>query len=110
MAKNNRNGKAAIWTSKTIALLRKKLATPEQRLIFEVSLWTGERMGAIVQLKVSDVYHNNGKVKEFITFPGITRKSSKHGTAKTRQIFIHDVLRSQLRNYTPPSQGYLFPS
>ncbi|HEY9767373.1 MAG TPA: hypothetical protein V6C71_02555 [Coleofasciculaceae cyanobacterium] len=38
------------------------LNTLQQRLIFEILLWTGERMGAIVQLKVGDVYDKNGKV------------------------------------------------
>ena len=43
-------------------------------------------MGAIVQLKVSDVYDSAGKVRDSITFAGSTRKSSKHGRANTRQI------------------------
>ena len=110
MAKNKRKGKAAIWTKPTIRLLRSRLNTSQQRLIFEISLFTGERMGAIVQLRVSDVYSDNGKVKETITFGGSIRKSSKHGTAATRQIFIHDVLHQALNSYTPQSQGYLFPS
>ena len=110
MAKNNREGKAAIWTPKTIALLRRKLNTPRQRLIFEISLYTGERMGAIVQLKVSDVYDCHGKVREMINFGKRTRKSSKHALASNRQIFIHDVLRQALISYAAPSSGYLFPS
>ena len=67
-------------------------------------------MGAITQLKVSDVYDSTGKVLDSITFAGNTRKSSKHGAASTRQIFIHDVLRQHLRNYDSPTSGYLFPS
>ncbi len=110
MAKNNRHGKAAIWTSPVIKKLRSRLSTPQQRLIFEISLWTGERMGAIVQLKVSDVYDKNGKVLDVITFGSSTRKSSKHGLASTRQIWIHDELRIHLNSYTPATQGYLFPS
>jgi len=109
MPKNNRHGKAAVWTPKVIAHMRKNLVCPRQRLIFEISLWTGERMGAIVQLQVSDVY-DQGKVREYITFTGKTRKSSKHGQASTRQIFIHDVLKQHLSNYDPPTSGYLFSS
>ena len=108
--KNNRHGKAAIWTPTVIKKLRSRLNTPQQRLIFEISLWTGERMGAIVQLKVSDVYDKNGKVLDVITFGSSTRKSSKHGLASTRQIWIHDELRIHLNSYTPATQGYLFPS
>ena len=108
--KNNRHGKAAIWTPTVIKKLRSRLNTPQQRLIFEISLWTGERMGAIVQLKVSDVYDKNGKVLDVITFGSSTRKSSKHGLASTRQIWIHDELRVHLNLYQPPAAGYLFPS
>ncbi|MEL6437858.1 MAG: hypothetical protein AAFQ80_01185 [Cyanobacteria bacterium J06621_8] len=110
MPKNNREGKAAIWTPSVIAYMRKNLICPRQRLIFEILLWTGERMGAIVQLRVSDVYDSNGQVREQITFSGKTRKGSKHGAASTRQIFIHDVLRQHLAHYTPPTSGYLFDS
>lgn len=109
--KNNRQGKANCWTKNVIRKLRSRLAKlPQQRLIFEISLWTGERIGAIVQLQVTDVYGSNGKVLDTITFGSSTRKSSKHGKAKTRQIFIHEDLREYLKQYTPPTHGYLFPS
>lgn len=110
MAKNNRKGKAAIWTKPVIRLLRSQLKSEPQRLIFEISLWTGERIGAIVQLKVSDVFEPSGKVRETITFAGSSRKASKHGAASTRQIYIHDVLRHACKNYRAPASGYLFPS
>ena len=111
MPKVNRKGKAAIWTKPVIRLMRSHLKSPRQRLIFEISLFTGERMGAIVQLKVSDVYDSTGKVRDSITFAGVTRKSSKHGRANTRQIYIHDVLRHALLQYNAPdSSCYLFKS
>ena len=88
--KNNRSGKANIWTPHVINLMRKKLNSPAQKLIFEISLYTGERMGAIVQLKVGDVYQSDGTPQKFITFRSSTRKASKHGQAKTRQVLIHD--------------------
>lgn len=108
--KNNRKGKAGIWTSYLIKKMRSLLPTEHHKLIFEISLYTGERIGAIVQLQVSDIYDGSGKVLDEITFPGATRKASKHGLASTRQIFIHDDLRQKLKSYTPPIQGYLFPS
>ena len=110
MPKVNRKGQAAIWTKPVIDLMRRNLNVPEQRLIFEISLWTGERMGAIVQLKREDCYDPKGKVRSSITFSGSTRKSSKHGAAATRQIAVHDVLKMALKNYTPPESNYLFPS
>lgn len=108
--KNNRHGKAAVWNSNVIRKMRSRLIIPAQRLIFEISLYTGERVGAIVQLKKSDVYDESGKVKDFITFPGSTRKSSKHGTAQTRQVPIHPDLKIHLNNYGMPDSQYLFPS
>lgn len=110
MPKNNRFGKASCWTSPVIKKLRSSLKSPQQRLIFEISLFTGERMGAIVQLKVSDVYNETGSVRDTITFASTTRKSSKHGRAITRQIFIHPELKVHLENYHSPEIGYLFPS
>ncbi len=90
--------------------MRSRLNTPQQRLIFEISLYTGERIGAIVQLKVSDVYEPNGRVRDTITFPGASRKSSKHGLANTRQIYLHPDLHLHLTNYPKPIEGYLFAS
>ena len=90
--------------------MRSKLNSPAQKLIFEISLYTGERIGAIVQLKVSDVYGSDRTPQKFITFRAVTRKGSKHGRAKTRQVVIHDHLREILQNYNHPTFGYLFPS
>lgn len=109
--KNNRRGQAKIWTRQAIKKMRASLKSPAQRIIFEISLYTGERMGAIVALKVRDVFDCNGRPLEFITFSGGTRKSSKHGMAKTRQVAIHPDLKEFLLIYSPdPDLYYLFPS
>ena len=108
--KNNRKGQAAIWDRSTIKKMRSRFTSPAQRLIFEISLFTGERIGAIVQLKVSDVYDKSGKVLNEITFAATTRKSTKHGQALTRQVPIHPDLLLFLSQYNPPYSGYLFPS
>jgi integrase/recombinase XerD len=108
--KNHGKGQAGIWTPQIIRKMRSHLKSPAQRLIFEISLFTGERMGAITQLKVSDVYDRRGKVRDEITFCSSTRKATKHGIAATRQVAIHPDLRFYLETYTPPSQGYLFPT
>ena len=57
--KKNRHGKAAIFNSEEIKKIRKGFDVPHHRCIFEISLFTGERMGAIVQLKVDDVYRDS---------------------------------------------------
>ncbi|NJR48125.1 MAG: site-specific integrase, partial [Hyellaceae cyanobacterium CSU_1_1] len=108
--KNHRQGQAAIWDSGTIKKLRAAMRSPVQRLIFEISLFTGERIGAITQLKVSDIYDDHGRVLETITFRSVTRKSTKHGLAATRQVPIHPDLRLHLERFNPPRSGYLFPS
>lgn len=109
--KNNGKGQAAIWTPQIIRKMRSRLISPVQRLIFEISLFTGERMGAIVQLKKSDVYDRQDKVLEFITFASSTRKSTKHGLAATRQVAVHPDLKFYLEAYTAAAAfGYLFPS
>ena len=110
MAKINRNGQAACWTANIIKKLRSLLTSPKQRLIFEISLWTGERMGAITQLRVSDVYDEKGRVREYLTYRGETRKSNRWGKAKDRIVKIHEDLRVFLAQYNPPQHGYLFPS
>jgi integrase/recombinase XerD len=108
--KNSRKGQAAIWDSNVIRKMRSRLKSPQQRLIFEISLFTGERIGAICQLKVSDIYGKNGSILGTITFAGSTRKGSKHGSANTRQVPIHPDLLHHLERYQPPGNGYLFPS
>ena len=108
--KNHGKGQAAIWTPQIIRKMRSRLKLPQQRLIFEISLYTGERMGAITQLLVTDVYDQNGRTLDTITFAPSTRKSSKHGEAATRQVAVHPDLKFYLDNYDVPSQGYLFPS
>jgi integrase/recombinase XerD len=108
--KNCRKGKAGIWTSAIIKKMRSRLISPQQRLIFEIGLFTGERIGAIVQLKTADCYDNNLKVLDNITFGSTTRKATKHGIAATRQVAIHPDLRLFLEHYKPPKNGYLFGS
>ena len=110
MAKNNRQGQAKIWTLYAIEKMRKNLNSPTQRLAFEISLLTGERMGAITQLQVSDIYDERGKVLDKITFRGETRKGTRWGKAKTREVHLNPMLREFLSNYQAPKTGYLFPS
>lgn len=104
--KNNRHGKAAIFTADEIIKIRKAMgALTQHRAIWEVALLTGERIGAIIQLQVRDVYLNDGSVRSKITFKANTRKNKDC----TRQVDLHPDLASFLQSYTPPTQGYLFP-
>ena len=91
MAKDNRRGQAKIWTPYAIGKMRKNLNSPAQKLAFEISLLTGERMGAITQLQVNDIYDEQGKLLEQITFRGETRKSTRWGQAKTRKVYLNPM-------------------
>ena len=108
--KNNRQGKAAIWNKNVIKKMRSRLISPQQRLIFEIGLFTGERIGAITKLSVRDIYDERGRVLDTITFGSTTRKATKHGVAATRQVAVHPDLKYHFERYTPPTQGWLFPS
>ena len=109
--KNNRSGKAAIFKQQDITKIRKNLTNEKHRLIFEIALHTGERMGAICQLQVSDVYADaaNSVPHETITFQARTRKARPDGTRETRQVPVHENLKEHLKSYQPPESGYLFP-
>jgi len=107
--KNQGSGKAAIFKSSDIIKIRRSF-NQRHRCIFEIALFTGERMGAVVQLKVSDVYADpiNSIPHDKITFPARTRKARPDGSRQTRQIAIHPELAEHLKNYKPPREGYLF--
>ncbi len=110
--KKNRFGKAAIFTRDEITKIRRAFDIPHHRCIFELALFTGERMGAIVQLKVDDVYLDPERsvLRDVITFSAQTRKARPGGARETRQVAIHPDLASYLKSYRPHSGGYLFPA
>ena len=109
--KKNRNGKAAIFSADDIKKIRRAFNIPHHRCIFEIALFTGERMGAIVQLTVDDVYRDpvNSIPHDLINFAARTRKARPGGARQTRQVPIHPDLKSFLESYKPETQGYLFP-
>jgi integrase/recombinase XerD len=105
--KINRNGKAAIFTCNDFLKLLKNYAIPSHKLLLQIAFYTGERWGAIVQLRVEDVYSDVVKriPRKAITF----RKSTRKGQV-TRTIEVASELSSVLKGYQPPSHGWLFPS
>ncbi len=108
--KKNRSGQAAIFKSEDIRKIRKAFTILQHRCIFEIALYTGERMGAIVQLKIDDVYSAPGLPREMITFRASTRKARPDGTRETRQVSLHPNLRDFLINYPLPQHtSWLFP-
>ncbi|MEH1893176.1 MAG: site-specific integrase [Nostoc sp.] len=111
MAKANRKGKAALLTDGEYSKIRRQIKTEKYRLLLDLAWYTGERWGALVQVKVSDVYSRTGQPKEEIIFPAIIRKHRPDGTAETTQIPVHQILKESLERYKPETDSeWLFPS
>lgn len=109
--KNNRYGQSAIMTDQDYSKIRKQIISQKYRLLLDLAWYTGERWGALVQLQVGDVYGDDGKPRETITFRASTRKASPDGKRKTRQVPLHPVLKEQLLAYKPETNSqWLFPN
>jgi integrase/recombinase XerD len=101
-------GQAAILSDFEIASLRRAFQNPTQRLLFDIGVYTGERWGAICQLRVMDVYTSEGKVREEVTFQACSRKHRPDGTSETRQVHCHPRLAESLGNFIRPNSPWLF--
>lgn len=112
MPKINRCGQARIWDDLDLTRLIKNISNPRHKLIIDLLQYTGERIGAIVQLDVSDVYEDpsSKKVRSVILFRAKTRKGNNQGKRESRQLPIHHALKHSLEQFSPPETGYLFAS
>ena len=104
--KRNRNGKAAIFSDKEWAkLMRRTSCNPKYALLLQIAYYTGERWGAILQLRREDISADE------ITFRAATRKASPDGKRRTRQVPIHPKLKEAIAAYKElPPEGLIFPS
>jgi len=110
MPKVNRSGQAKVLTDSDISKIRRNLRMGHHRLIFDILRYTGERIGAVVQLEKLDVYDRKGNVRKYITFRARTRKAAAGLPARTRQLVIHPSLRESLKSYPlPKNSPWLFP-
>jgi len=89
--------------------IRQNFFTDRHRLILDVAYFTGERWGAILQLRVGDVYEDarSRSPRNQITFKAQTRKDKV-----TRQVPVCQKLRTILKGYQPEGceDDWLFPS
>lgn len=109
--KNDRYGQAPVINNDEFARIRRQVRSQKYKLMLDILWFTGERCGAVIQLKISDLYNQDGTVRDEITFRANTRKKRPDGSVETRQLPIHDVLRESLQNYKPHSESpWLFPS
>lgn len=112
MSKNNRHGQSEILSAFDCDRIRRNIISKHHLLLWDIARYTGERWGAIIQLKVSDVYQDaiNSIPKAEITFRRATRKASPSGKKETRQCPVHPELSRLLKAYKPSESGYLFSS
>lgn len=109
--KNCRNGQAAILSESDYSKLRRNINQIKYKILLDIAWYTGERWGAIVKLKISDVYSPDGKPKEVVTFRASSRKKRPDGSSDTRQVPVHPNLLESLMNYSPEQDcQWLFPS
>lgn len=104
--KVNRFGQAEALTKEQFSKVLCEFRSPVHRLIFSLCWYTAERPAAILSLKVSDVYQNPSKSlpKDKIVIPANTRKDRR-----TRELPLAAGAKWELKAYTPPPAGYLFP-
>lgn len=109
MPKNNRHGQGYILSNLEYSKVRSYIKVQKYKLLLDLAWYTGERWGALVQLKVSDCYFD-GKPRQYINFPAETRKASPDGTHSTRQVPTHQILFEALSAYKPDTGSiYMFP-
>jgi integrase/recombinase XerD len=103
--KQNRRGQATLFTESEYRKLRDVVTNRKHRLYYDVAWWTGERMGAILKLRVENIYRDvrQSEPHDYVTYPASIRKDKK-----TRQVVIHPNLKTELWAFRPPLEGYLF--
>lgn len=97
--KTDRHGQACILSDFDYSKIRKQIKSQKYKLLLDLAWYTGERWGALVQLRVEDCYNSDGSPRDYINFRARTRKASPDGKRQTRQVFVHTVLRESLQNY-----------
>lgn len=110
MPKVDRSGQAEIFTETDFRRLISKVKKPSHRILFFLAWFTGERMGAILKLKVENVYEypKDSITRKEVVFPSSARKKDIHGHAETRSVPMHPDLAYELGRFKPPSSGWLF--
>jgi integrase/recombinase XerD len=109
MPKIKGNGKASLWIDEdlsTFLSLDMIASHPERVLLIGLLQFTGERIGAVLQLQVEDCYESSGKPRQQILF----RKRTRKGKDSSREVPVSRRLADCLKAFSPPKTGYLFQS
>jgi integrase/recombinase XerD len=112
MAKNKGFGQAEIFSNTDYSKLYDAINNSTHLLILSLLRYTGERVGAVVQLGVMDVYRNPfiSEPRQTILYKAYTRKQAGGVVADTHEVPVSRALHNELARYKPPKYGYLFPS
>lgn len=104
--KINRSGQAQPLTKAEFGKVLQSFTNGQHRLIFALCWYTTERPGAILKLRVEQVYRDPVKKQPLnvLVIPGRIRKDRA-----TREVPVSTALAWELRNYQPPAAGPLFP-
>jgi integrase/recombinase XerD len=104
--KRNKFGQAEPLTKDQFRQVLSQLQSESHRLIFALCWYTCERPITILRIRVDDVYQDPARSlpRKKLVIPANTRKD-----ARTREVPIAESLKWELKAYSPPSTGYLFP-
>jgi integrase/recombinase XerD len=99
-------GKAAVLSAEDMTkLFEDGFKTYRDRALFGICRYTACRINEACQLKTSDVFLSNGKIKKEIVFRGEITKGGYGG----KTVKVSDELRQLLEDYGHPGKDYLFP-
>ena len=102
IVKNNGHGQACLLSNDDYSKIRKHIKSRKYKLLLDLAWYTGERWGALVQLKVDDCYNPDSSPRsprDCINFRASTRKATPDGKRETRQVPVHQVLSESLLTY-----------
>jgi integrase/recombinase XerD len=94
MAKQNRFGQSTPFDKESFRKVRDCFIADSHRAIFCLAWYTTERWGALLKLKVSDVYDESGRPRRCITIPATVRKDRQ-----TREVPVTKALERELKAY-----------
>lgn len=102
MPKKNRCGQASVFTDSQLDKISNSLRKIRDKALFDTLRYTGERGGAIVQLRWDDVNFN----QDWVRFRGETRKGKE-----AREMPMHKLLKQSLQEWRRECLSpWLFPS
>jgi integrase/recombinase XerD len=107
--KIDRHGQACLLSNEDYSKIRKQIKSKKYKLLLDLAWYTGERWGALVQLRADDCYNPDGVPRDCINFRASTRKATPDGKRTTRQVPVHQVLFESLLAYQVDST-YMFAS